>query len=215
MIHQRSLNKGFTLVEIMFASALGVLVLAGLAVFMRTIATMEYATYHKQTINENMWTVTLKMIGERRQADRFVLYKSWEDRTVVDMQLNDQSGDFLLFVTYGDPQPYPNKQGAPIEKLVGYYRYSPTGATTGTTADLVPVRKFEIDVPVGSGYNDLADLIPAIGNYSNHEVVLELARGLADGKMFFNVLNRCIMINSQIVHGNKYKYITDTYNLTI
>jgi len=47
------------------------------------------------------------------------------------------------------------------------------------------------------------------------DLVIELSRGLADERLFYNFWGRSVMVNGQIHHGNDAKRVTETYNFTI
>ncbi|MDP0496688.1 MAG: prepilin-type N-terminal cleavage/methylation domain-containing protein [Verrucomicrobiota bacterium JB024] len=132
-----------------------------------------------------------------------------------------ESGDFLLLITYGDDlSPYDTAAGTkypddvdytkPITKLVGYFR-----VVEDETNQTGPVRKF-IVYPRGSDqYKPLEDLIPSSTNADDYPVVIELSKGLANQRLFYNFRDTSIMVNGQIMHGTKVKRLTDTYNFTI
>ena len=132
-----------------------------------------------------------------------------------------ESGDFLLLITYGDDlSPYDTNgttvypddvdYSKPITKLVGYYRIVEDSANqTG------PVRKFTV-YPTGSDrYKSVEELIPSSSTAGTHPIVIELSKGLANQRLFYNYHDSSIMVNGQIIHGTSAKRITDTYNFTI
>ena len=84
-----------------------------------------------------------------------------------------------------------------------------------------PVLKFDINyntpVDIGdTGTNTLEDLFPSSSGLSgNFDQVVELSKGLANGKLFYNFEKKSIMVNGQIFHGDSGNRITDTYNFTV
>ncbi|QYY36341.1 prepilin-type N-terminal cleavage/methylation domain-containing protein [Ruficoccus sp. ZRK36] len=132
-----------------------------------------------------------------------------------------ESGDFLMLITYGDDlAPYDTSEGTkypddvdyskPIIKLVGYYR-----VVENETEQTGPVRKFVI-YPTGSDrYKSPETLIPPSTSAGDYPVVIQLSKGLANQRLFYNYRDSSIMVNGQIMHGTSAKRVTDTYNFTI
>lgn len=132
-----------------------------------------------------------------------------------------QSGDFLILVTYGDDLvPYDTPDGLkhphdrdytkPIKRIIGYYR-----SVENDEEQTGPVRKFEV-LPQGDDrFKNIEELLPSPENASSYPVVVELSRGLANKRLFYNFRDRSVMVNGQIYHGNAAKEVTDTYNFTI
>ncbi|MBC2594560.1 type II secretion system protein [Ruficoccus amylovorans] len=132
-----------------------------------------------------------------------------------------ESGDFLLLITYGDDlSPYDTGTGTrypddvdytkPVVKLVGYFR-----SVENASAQTGPVRKFTV-YPTGSNrFKPIEELIPRPELASTFPVVIELSKGLANQRLFYNFRDTSIMVNGQIIHGSNAKRVTDTYNFTI
>lgn len=132
-----------------------------------------------------------------------------------------QSGDFLILVTYGDDLiPYDTADGTkyphdrdytkPIVKIVGYYR-----SVENEAEQTGPVRKFEV-LPQGTDrFKAIEELLPSTSKAGSFPIVVELSRGLANQRLFYNYRDRSVMVNGQIYHGNEAKEVTDTYNFTI
>lgn len=132
-----------------------------------------------------------------------------------------ESGDFLLLITLGDDLvPYDTPDGAkyphdqdytkPITKLVGYFRSVENAADqTG------PVRKFVVYPKGNDRFKPVEQLIPSSANAKSYPMVIELSKGLANKRLFYNYRDRSVMVNGQIYHGNDAKRVTDTYNFTI
>ncbi len=132
-----------------------------------------------------------------------------------------ESGDFLLLISYGDDlAPYDSGSGTkypddidytkPITKLVGYFR-----SVEDATAQTGPVRKFVIYPTGNNQYKPVEELIPDPSQANGFPVVIELSKGLANQRLFYNYRDTSIMVNGQIIHGTSAKRVTDTYNFTI
>lgn len=219
---------GFTLVEVLIALAVGSLVMAGTVQLLLHVTKASFITTEKLDINADVRKFTIEMANHARASNHFLIYRSLseDDRDDPDDRLRDGgSGDFLLLI-YLEPWP---KMNSPehITKLVGYYR----NADPGSSNSEGPVMRFEkrfhdpgLTTPPAwsSGEYPSANLVnvetlleDVSGGGSGHEQVVELSRGLADGKLFYNYLDRSIMIKAEIIHGNVAKRITDTYNYTV
>ena len=57
---------------------------------------------------------------------------------------------------------------------------------------------------------DRENAIMTIGSH-----MLELAKGLANERLFYNYRDHSIVVNGQILHGNAARSVTNTYNFTI
>jgi hypothetical protein len=152
-----------------------------------------------------------------KESNYFIIYPSFasaDRNNSEDRLVSDQSGDFILFVHTAST--YVSFGIHPIERIVGYYRES------GKVEDLSnvgPVMKFEVDfsTPVDiteSPSRTLESIIPKEGMVKTTEI-LELSKGTANGKLFYNFGNKSVMINGQIYHGNRAQRVTDTYNFTV
>jgi hypothetical protein len=122
-----------------------------------------------------------------------------------------QSGDCLLLV-FCDTDAAGKMT---INRLIGYYRTSTGGGTEG------PVRRFDrtinpaVDPAVTPIYQILNSNVP-VSSAQSHPVVLQLAQGLADGKLFYNYRDQAVMIRGQIIEeGNERRRAVNTYNFTV
>jgi len=216
-------KSGFTFAEVIVVLAVMSIVLTGLAKLMMDTSTTSFITAEKLEINADVREFTLEMAENARAANAFLLYPSFKpaDRNEVSDQLRDgASGDFLLLLF---KEPWPNVTGPEhYTRLVGYFRMA-DGNSEG------PVMRFEKSfhdpngtAPPGSSgpyvdaaetdVEDLLDDLPFNGDYKR---IVQLSRGLSDGKLFYNYFGRSIMVKAEIVHGNAAKRITDTYNYTV
>lgn len=221
-------RDGFTLVELLIALAISALVLAGTVQLLMNVTRASFITTEKLDINAGVRNFTIEMAEHARASNHFLIYRSirGSDRDDPDDRLRDGgSGDFLLLV-YLEPWPQINSPEH-ITKLVGYYR----NADPDNANSEGPVMRFEKrfhdpglsvtpawssgEYPSANLY-DVEELMEEISaGAGSHEQVVELSRGLADGKLFYNYLDRSIMVKAEIIHGNIAKRITDTYNYTV
>ncbi len=197
-------KKGYSLVEVIVALTISVAVIGGVMSFYIQFYKVSFINEQKNKINHDMRQLTGELTRAGRQANDHFIYKSIStaDRdTASDRLLTDSSGDFLLFI-YKD-----NSTEVEISKIIGYFREN-------NGDDLGPVRRFERDFSPASNL-PMESLIPAPQQLKNSPKVIELSKGLADGRLFYNFLGRSIIINGQIYHGNNAKRVTETYNFTI
>lgn len=203
-------GRGFTLVEIMISTGIASMITIGLLSFYMTTYKIGFVNQERNRINANMRMLTSNLIQDGRQSNYFVLYKSANspDRDqAADRQLDGRSGDLLVFV-YTSEDATTTLQSSKIERFVAYYRID-EGAD-----GLSPVRRFEREFTTPSSAS-IEALIPGISELQNADEVIELSRGLADGKLFYNFWGRSVMVNGQIFHGNDAKRVTETYNFTV
>jgi Tfp pilus assembly protein PilW len=230
---------GFTLAEmIMVTLIMGVLMLMVLRFQFESISDM---TTSEDTgeINHDMRYLTESMSRDARAANFFVMYSNYtmSSRTSPTQELTQEnSGDFLVLVNYGNSTSLANFNVCPVNEIIGYYRAPYTAGQTDTmSADtqLMPVRRFDltvanggvpantylesVGVPSGGTTATLESLLPSDSQstIANHTIVVQLAQGLADQHLFYNYWGKSIMVNGVIAHGNNNQSATDTYNFTI
>lgn len=213
MRNQSASQRGYTLVEIMISMTILSLVMIGaFGVFMQANKAL-FVSAGKGNINRDIRTFTGELTAIARNANHFFIYDSINvgDRNqIVDRKTMGNTGDFLLLIFQEE---YPNL-GDPvyITRITGYYR----DATTNSRG---PIRKFDIQYDPAdyklASTTLVEDLIPSKSVLQNQKVVTELSEGLANGQLFLNYEDRSIMVKGQIIHGNDYKRLTDTYNFTI
>ncbi len=216
-------KRGYSLIEVLFAMAIFMLVMAGLLPYFIQSSTTLFKADAKLDANKTVRDISDYMINEARESNHFILYDSfkgsWKNGTFVDFRnssnhgtgrLRDgESGKFLVLIYYG-VDPYPaDTTPAPIDRVIGLYLAVEEDNNQGA------VKYFDIDVPVANQQDAIEDLIPAANTESNHDILVDEMIGLLDGDIFYNFKDRAILMNGQIVHGNDYKQITDTYNFTI
>ena len=99
-----------------------------------------------------------------------------------------------------------------IARLIGYFR-APDASGTG------PVRRFDLPITPSSSL-PIWQLIPEISDPTIYPQVIELSRGLANGKLFYNFYDRAIIVKGEIIHrggmrNSKNATATNTYNFTV
>ena len=208
---------GFTLTEVIFASTILSIVSLGLANF--TLASLNgifWAT-NKSKISADVRLFTMRITKETLGANTGIVYKSfsYEDRDeYADRRQSGQSGDCLVLMSY---DPYPNIDDPKhYTKLTFFFRRPDVNGVS-------PVYRAEKvfstpqAIPSNEGVNHVEAFIAKHfpDNNAEYPVVLELSRGLADGKLFRDFGNNTFLVNGEILHGNTVKEVTNTYNLTI
>lgn len=165
------------------------------------LSTSNAAAYNegKLLVNRDIRKFTSELSDYATYSNYFQIYRSFEDRTIMD---EGSSGDFLVLAFVDEVDP------TLITDLVGFYRAASQGAEG-------PVQKFEFhyDTPQ---IDPLGDLLPDPTSNGTHEEVIELSKGLSDGRLFYNFFNRSLTIQGEILHhGSNLKRATNTYNFTV
>jgi len=241
----RSVARGFTLAEMVVASTVFALVSGMVIGFYSDTFRSMFVTEQKNLINRDMRNLTLQLSYDARQANCFVMYANYTvaARTTPSQELaSGNSGDFLVFVIYGNA-PNPLKFNIrPITEIIGYYRapYQSNQLTidpiTNTSANMLPVRKFDLsvanstlpanqyllatgstDLPAGGTATTLEALLPNANQSTidGHQIIVQLAQGLDNGLLFNNLLGKTVMVNGEIMHGDNAVSATDTYNFSV
>lgn len=220
---RKSRQSAFTLVEILITLGICSLVVGGTLVFFIQSLNMYHYDSGKLLVNRDIRAFTSEMTDNATYANYFLIYPSFSERTAsvtvtdpetsstttttVDLAVNDgQSGDMLILV-YRDPD-----DDTKNARIVGYYRSSDSEDGGGNTG---PVRRFEINIsPADSAH--IHTHLPSVDSANTWPEVIELSRGLANGKLFYNFYDRSIMVKGQIFHrGSLTKRATNTYNFTV
>lgn len=215
MNSQKRRRGGFTLVEIMISMAiLSVMVLGIMQAYLQYYKAA-FVNENRNMINRDMRQLTGKLTEDGRQANYFLLYRSHEaadHNESKDRLLDGRAGDMLLLV-YSDLDAINLgvDQGMPVKRIIGYFRDAPSDDTLETG----PVRRFVIEFDPTIAPEDIEDNLPTATQMADFPEVIELSRGLADGRLFYNFWGRSVMVNGQIYHGNQAKRITETYNFSI
>ncbi len=193
------MRQGFTLIEIMVTTTIFVVVMGTAMSFLLNSSNTTAYNEGKLLINRDIRAFTSELSDRATFANFFEIYTSFTDRSE---QNAGRSGDFLVLV-YTEPT-----DPSLYKRIIGYYRAA-SGSTEG------PVQKFEIDYTTPASGNIL-DLLPATSTLGTHEEVIELSKGLSDGRLFYNFYDRSITVQGEILHeGSTLKRATNTYNFTI
>lgn len=220
---RRSGTAGYTLLEILVTTALlGLLGVGLFSLFLQSLNLFHFDSA-KLRVNRDIRTFTSEMTDNATYANYFMIFPDFETRTqtstvddgdgtpvsvTVDASLNDGlSGDMLVLV-YTDVDS-PSK----INRLVGYYRDADDEDSEG------PVRTFDIAINPSSTA-PIWTLLPPVNSRGNWPEVIEISKGLADGKLFYNFRDRSVMVKGQIIHRGgigktRYERATNTYNFTV
>lgn len=204
-------KSGFSLVEVMVATTITGMVTVAMLGFYLTNFKIGFVNQERNRINSDMRQFTGQLIRDGRSANYFVLYDS-TDATArdkpKDRQLDGESGDLLVFVNTEETTSI--TESVLIKGYVAYYRAEEADSPDG----LAPVRRYEktFNTPVSG---PIEVVLPDKASLAMGDLLIELSRGLADGRLFYNFWGRSVMVNGQIHHGNAAKRVTETYNFTI
>lgn len=198
-IAKRARKRAFTLLEVMVTTAVFTLVMGAIMSFL--VSSTNSAAYNegKLLVNRDIRKFTSELSDHATYANFFVIYKSFSDRTRVD---EGGSGDFLVlgFVDDDDPTAY--------TAVIGFYR-------AATESSEGPVMRFATRYETPQ-HVQLEDLLPAPTSVGSHREIIELSKGLSDGRLFYNFFNRSITVQGEILHhGSNLKRATNTYNFTV
>lgn len=214
-------KAGFTIVEVIFAMAILLLVVAGvLPMYVQSSRSIMTAD-SKLDVNGDVRKVTDQMIENARQADAFVLYDNykgaWIDGDFVDFRsssyagmgrLRDGETGRLLVLLFYDEDPYPNDSNPPpLKQMVGLYLDADESETTGS------IRMFVKETFDHS--KTMEENIPAAALMGTHEAIIPSMTGLMEGDVFYNFGGKSVMVNGKISHANGAIKETNTYNFTI
>jgi Tfp pilus assembly protein PilW len=208
---RRRATGGYSLVEVMVASTITGMIVATMLSFYITNYRIGFVNQERNRINADMRRFTGQLIRDGREANYFVLYNSIQSSArdkAEDRQLDGNSGDLLVFVSTEETTSI--TEPILIKGYVAYYRAEGADSQDG----LAPVRRYEttFENPVAG---PIENVLPNEAGFLTGDRVVELSRGLADGRLFYNFWGRSIMVNGQIHHGNDAKRVTETYNFTV
>lgn len=211
--HQSTDRKkaGYTLVEVLVASTVTGLIVAGALGFYMTTYKIGFVNQERNRINADMRRFTGQLIRDGRQASYFVLYRSIDEESrdkPNDRKHDGQSGDLLVFVSTEESSDI--TEPSRIKEFVAYYRAPELSGDD----ELAPVRRYE-QVFEDSKAVEIESLLPTRSEFLISDQVIELSKGLADERLFYNFWGRSVMVNGQIHHGNEAKRVTETYNFTV
>ncbi|MDQ8209339.1 prepilin-type N-terminal cleavage/methylation domain-containing protein [Coraliomargarita sp. SDUM461003] len=216
---------GFTMVEVIVAMTIGVVVLGFVSVFFVDALKVSLGVTNNLDIENSIRKITDQLSSDAREANSFVIYKTFydeghgdggsfrnpaEDTLVASYRMQaGESGNCCVFVYNGEDLTPLDLSPAPIERIVGYYLNDEEGS------EAIEIKRFDIDIPTAQQANAVEDLIPAALQSSQHTVLVESATGLISGDLFYNMLGRSIVINSEIIYDLPSKNSGGTYNFTV
>jgi hypothetical protein len=216
---KRGKGGGFSFVEVMFVVLIAGFISIGLCNFIVDSAKALYTSTEKNDIAGNIRQFTGEMESVAKSSNTAYIYKSFNltDRDAPADRLHDgQSGDFCLFITIqADPAGTANSDL--ITRVVGYFRKPDPNDPQNEG----PVYKFTHNYPTsGAGTkpgnaNTPESLIAGDSYNGTYDQVIQLSKGLSNGSLFYDFLDKSVMVKAQIVHGNIAKRVTDTYNFTV
>lgn len=212
-------RSAYTLTEVLITMGILGFLFAGLLPFFIQSSTSFFVTEQKLRVNNDIRKFTSEMADHAREANHYIVYPSFAtaDRDgEEDRRRDGQSGDLMVLVFYDTPVGTAPLISRPIRRIVGYYRAStnlldPTGEG--------PVRKFDSDLDswgVTFPINQAVEtVLPSVAQVANFKQVIELSKGLANQRLFYNFHNRSIMVKGEILHGDAIKRVSNTYNFTV
>ena len=211
-------QAGFTLVEVLVSTTLFLLISAGLATFMVDISKGTFWVSKKALISSDVRNFTTRISQETLGSNTGYVYPDYEvsnRNQRSDRRESGETGDCLVLV---HTDPYPEIDDPKhYSKIIVYYRQIDADGR-GPVYRVSKTFNPPIEIDADGGYNHFETFLSTHFLYhsvADGEVVLELARGLANGKLFHNFGNNSFIINGEIIHGNAVEEVTNTYNLTI
>ncbi|MCC5842292.1 MAG: prepilin-type N-terminal cleavage/methylation domain-containing protein [Opitutales bacterium] len=227
-------RRGFTLLEIMIASAIALVIVAGVTQMTLSIGKVIFDSAAKLHITRDVRVFTQQLSRDAWSARDYRVFTSTADLT---RRHSGETGDVLALVWVEPESIETATAGAPqeyfYERIVVYARDTPVRPqnqrrnTANADENKVPVLRFERRFALPSAtepgtrasQTTIRAVVADILNPDNRDgetIVVELARGLADQRLFFNSrIGRSITINGEIYHGNRAREVSNTYNFTI
>lgn len=223
-------RRGFTLSEVLVTTTIAALVMGATAVFFKQQLNIYHFDMGKNRVNRDIRAFTSELTDNATYANGFLVFPNFNTRSYTENVTKEDgttvvttnpaimsrglSGDMLVLY-FSDPD-----NDDAVTRLVGYYRapIDPTVTDPEDERALGPVRKFDITINPPSDA-PIYTLLPNTSTYATNGEVIELSKGLANGKLFYHI-GKCIMVNGQIIHkgglgDTRYKRATNTYNFTI
>ena len=214
---RRAVRSAFTLTEVLITTAIsGMVLIAALAFFIHGLNIFSLDV-GKNLVNRDIRTFTSELADNATYANYFQIFPGFTTRSATTTSSgvsvttsaaveDKQTGDMLVLI-YKDPANVDL-----VNRLVGYYR-APADPDNPTSEG--PVRKFDLRISPSSSAS-IYTLLPSTGTYATNEEVIEMSKGLANGRLFYNIRGKSVMVKGQILHRcNLIKRATNTYNFTI
>lgn len=209
-------SAGFTLAELMVATAVMGLVGACLAQFSLSTSRVLFDSTATIHMSSDVSMFTSRISRDGLTARSFYIYPTFGNNQSINNRVRDGgTGDLLVFVWIA-PQVVngvPNYDRFYYTRIVGY------GRTAGENG-YGPVVRFERTFPQIEAYRTSAIsvegvLSQALSGGNPPVPVVELARGLASQNLFYNLRDNSIIINGEILQGNDARSVTNTYNFSV
>lgn len=221
MLFPKKRYVGFTLPEVLISLTIVGFLAAGLTFFMTDVSRGLFWGAQKIEISQDVRSFTMRIAAEARSANSAIIYPSFSatDRdSGVDRRDDGLSGDCLVLV---NTEPFPDTDSPEhYTRIIVYFRKA------DATDNVGPVRRIEwpssgttgtghyIDATTKTIEAQLASIAP--NDSGDYPVIVELSRGMADGRLFTNFRQgKVIVVNGEILHGNQAEEVTNTYNLSI
>lgn len=209
-------QRGFTLTEALFVVLISGLVSVGLFFFVRDTARTMFVSTEKLEMVADIRQITSTLADRAREANEFYVYTRYSPGALLpeDRQGEGGKGDCLVLL-YTEFRDATTGQisftgESHIMRIVVFFREE-TADGNG------PVKFFEIDYTSSGGKPTSSNTVEGLVNaYSGDaRIIVQLARGLADRNLFFQMNRESVLVKAEIFHGNNAKKVTNTYNFTI
>lgn len=184
--------------------------------FIKDTARIMFVSTEKLEMVADIRQITATLADKAREANEAYVYTSYTlgKLSADDLQGEGGKGDCLVLLY---TQPRDAATGvvsftgvAHIMKIGVFYREEVEDGSG-------PVKFFEIDYTSLGGKlastNSVESLVSAYTG--NSRVIVQLAKGLADKSLFYQMNKESIIVKAEIYHGNNAKKVTNTYNFTI
>ncbi|MBS0632459.1 MAG: prepilin-type N-terminal cleavage/methylation domain-containing protein [Verrucomicrobia bacterium] len=226
----RARHRGFTLVEILVATTIfGLVTLGILRVFIQALNIYYYDT-GKIFVNRDIRRFTTEMTEKATYSNYFRIYPAYTDLTrsvtayadasdpdagfttaLADTSVADGATGDCLALVFKSPT-----DDTKITQIIVYYR-SPANPSDPTS--IGPVRRHTQDVPDAYAKRSVDQLL-GITDPTQDDIVVELSRDLATGKLFYNFKDRSIVVQGDIIQrggmiNSRNAQATNTYNFTV
>lgn len=191
-------------------------VMVGLTAFMLDVGRGMFWATQKASISQDVRHFTMQLASEARSANSAVIYRSFSPSHRAngnDRRDDRESGDCLVLI---NTTPWPNADDPEvITRIIVYFRRSEEGGI-GPVHKVVKEFQPSSYISLTGTTLEQALLNIAPSDTGDYPTVVELSRGLANGRLFTNFRQgRVIIVNGEIIHGNTVKEVTNTYNLSV
>ncbi|MCH8475320.1 MAG: prepilin-type N-terminal cleavage/methylation domain-containing protein [Opitutales bacterium] len=226
-------KKGFTLAEILIASAILSFFALGFAQITLLVQRMAFDSQGKIEVTENIRKFTSHISRDARPARVMLVYQGMPsvpaDLNTSERLADGQTGDLAVFV-HAIPQPINEvNPGEPqqfyLSRVIAYARIPGSegqGPVVRFERRLIEANTLLVDIDPGETLSIadnqtinqiLAEML--IDGQAQRREVVELSRGLANGRLFYFFRDSALVINGEIVQGNRVRRVTNTYNFTV